>query len=349
VVPTYRGDAARTGVMAGPGPAGTPTLAWEFAAAGPFSNSPVVARGVVYAASGEGAIHAIDLLTGKERWAATVAGSVSASPLLVGGLLIVGDETGVVHALSADGGSPAWTATTDGEITGSPAAIGDDIVVATMGSHAYRIVAATGAIVWSVDVGGSTRRSVTADDTTAFLGIGGELVAVDLVDGTVRWRTAVATSGDVGTPTVADGLIYAATGIGGEPSDTGVVAVDAATGTVRWTYQSPTQETIYTPAVADGRAFVLGHDKRLVALAARDGDELWSAAFDSELEALPSLVGGTVYVVGNDGPATAVDAATGERLWGVPIQGVPFAPAVADGYLLVGTNVGHLFAIGGSR
>ncbi len=63
---------------------------------------------------------------------------------------------------------------------------------------------------------------------------------------------------------------------------------------------------------------------------------------------LPSIVGDTVYVIANDGPAAAVDVATGDIRWSVPIQGVPFAPAIAGGYLLVGTNVGHLYAIGGS-
>jgi glucose dehydrogenase len=93
---------------------------------------------------------------------------------------------------------------------------------------------------------------------------------------------------------------------------------------------------------------VLGHDRRVVAMDAATGEELWTTSFDNELEALPSIVGDTIYVVGNDGPATALDAATGAQVWSVEIDGIPFAPAVADGYLLVGTDLGHLYAISGA-
>jgi outer membrane protein assembly factor BamB len=348
-VPTYRGNAARTGEMVGPGPRGEhPAVAWEFEADGPFSNSPVVENGTVFAASGEGRIHALDLKTGQEHWATDIGANVSASPLLMAGFVIVGDENGTVHALKATDGTPGWTATVDGAITGSPAAVGDDVIVATMGTHAYRLEAATGKQIWSTDVGGETTRSVTVDDDTAYLGLGGELLAIGLDDGKEHWRTTVGQSGNVGTPTIAGDLVYAATGLGGEPADAGVAAIDAATGEIRWQYASPERVVIYTPAVVDGRAYVLGHDRRVVAMEAATGKQLWTKDFEHDLEALPSIVGDTLYVVGNDGPAAALDAATGDERWSVDISGIPFAPAIAEGYLLVGTDIGHLYAIAGS-
>jgi outer membrane protein assembly factor BamB len=348
-VPTYRGNSARTGEMAGPGPAGKhPTIAWEFEADGAFSNSPVVADGTVFAASGEGRIHALDLATGGERWVAETGAPVSATPLLALGLVIVGDEEGTVRALDAMDGKTVWTAAVDGPVTGSPASVADDLIVATTGTHAYRLEAATGTQVWSTDVRGATTRSVTVDDDTGYLGLGSELVAIRLTDGGARWRTTIATTGNVGTPTIAGDLVYVSTGIGGEPEDAGIAAIDAATGDVRWTYASPELTVLYTPAVVDGRAYVLGHDRRVVAMDAATGEELWTTSFDNELEALPSIVGDTIYVVGNDGPATALDAATGAQVWSVEIDGIPFAPAVADGYLLVGTDLGHLYAISGA-
>jgi outer membrane protein assembly factor BamB len=348
VVPTYRGNAARTGEMAGPGPAGSPSIAWRVDAGGAFGNSPVIGQGVVFAASADGEVRAVSLADGSPRWSVKLHQPVSASPVLVGDLVIVGDELGKVHGLAVATGAEAWNVTTDGAITGSPAAVGGDVIVATQGSHAFRLEAATGHPVWSVDVGGATARSVATDGVTAFLGVGGELVAIGLGDGRERWRTTVAGSGDVGTPAIAGGLVYASTGIGGDPADAGVAVLDAATGAIRWRYASPAQAGVYTPAVSGGRAFVLGHDGLLVALDATTGTTLWTTRFESELEALPSVVGDTVYVIGNDGPAAAVDAATGSVRWTVPIAGVPFAPSVADGFLVVGTNLGHLYAIRGS-
>ena len=44
----------------------------------------------------------------------------------------------------------------------------------------------------------------------------------------------------------------------------------------------------------------------------------------------------------------AVDTATGTSLWSIAIKGVPYAPPVVDGYLLVGTDLGTLYAIAGA-
>jgi outer membrane protein assembly factor BamB len=183
---------------------------------------------------------------------------------------------------------------------------------------------------------------------SVYVGAGGELVALAMADGSRRWRVRLASGGDVGTPTVADGRVFAASGIGAGPEDSGVVAVDASSGDVRWTYKSPGGAVIYTPPICHGVAFVIGHDGLLVALDAATGEQRWSLDVHAELEALPAIVDDRVYVVGRGGPATAVDATTGRLLWEVPIEGAPFAPAVVGGYLIVGTDVGILYAIGGS-
>jgi outer membrane protein assembly factor BamB len=189
---------------------------------------------------------------------------------------------------------------------------------------------------------------VALDDGLAYLGIGGEVVAVAATDGAVRWRRRVATTGEVGTPTVADGVVFVATGLDGDPPDLGVATLDAGTGAPGWRYVSPTQAQLYTPAVAGGRAFVVGHDRALVALDAATGLVEWTVTRSVGLEALPAVVDDAVFIVGNDGDAEAVDAATGEVRWGVPVEGVPFAPAVVDGCLLVGTGLGLLYSICGS-
>jgi outer membrane protein assembly factor BamB len=153
----------------------------------------------------------------------------------------------------------------------------------------------------------------------------------------------------VGTPTVAGGVVFAATGLDADDAAAHAVGtVDAGTGKLGWRYASPTNAQIYTPAVAGGRAYVVGHDRLLVALDVTSGNAAWSVERPSEIEALPAIVGNVVYVVGNDGPVEAIEATTGASLWSVPIKGIPYAPTVVDGYLIVGTDVGTLYAIGGS-
>jgi outer membrane protein assembly factor BamB len=347
-VPTYRGNAGRTGAMPGPGPSGTPKVAWQFQAAGPFGSSPVVAAGVVYALSGDGIVHALSLSTGKELWKADLGAQASASPLLVGPDLIVADEAGAVHALATATGTAHWTTPTDGPISGSPAANGTRLIAATQSGTVYAIDAATGAVAWHAAAGGPVSRSVAIADDVAYLGLERKIVAMSVEDGKIRWGTDVASDGVIGTPAISGGLVYAATGIDADDATAhGVVALDAATGAKRWTYVSPEGQLIYTPAIVDGHAYVVGHDRHVVSLDAATGAVQWSVDRPSDVEALPAVSGGVVYVAGNDGPAAALDAKNGSELWTVAILGVPYAPAVVDGYLLVGTDADILYAIGG--
>jgi outer membrane protein assembly factor BamB len=126
-----------------------------------------------------------------------------------------------------------------------------------------------------------------------------------------------------------------------------MIAVDRATGLVRWHFSSPSAAQVYTAAVVGGRAFVVGEDGAVTALDAATGRAIWSVTTESPIEALPSVAAGIVYVAGNGGPVSALDGATGALRWKVPIQGVPFAPTITSGYVLLGTNVGNLYAIGG--
>ena len=345
---TYRGNAARTGEMPGPGPSGTPTVAWRFQAGGGFATSPVVDAGVVYVVSGDGVVHALTLATGVERWTAKPGGRVVASLLLVGRTVIVADEVGVVHALAEVDGASTWTFETDGPISGSPAVDGDRVVVGTQSGSIYAIDARSGGLLWRIDVGDPIKRSVAIAESVAYLGVGGSLVAIDTVDGTIRWRSDIATDGGIGTPSVSGGLVFAAVGLDGkDPAAHGVVALDVATGATRWRYASPTEKQIYTPAISADRAYVVGHDSLVVCLDAGTGAVEWSSPQESEVEALPVIVDDVVYIAANDGPAAALDATTGATQWTVPLTGVPYAPTVVDGYLLIGTDLGVLYAVGG--
>jgi len=347
-VPTYRGNAARTGEMPGPGPAGEPHILWSFQAGGSFATASVVDAGVVYAVSWDGAVHALALATGTERWTAKLAARVDASPLLFEGKLIVADENGTIHALSEVDGAPGWTFATDGPVSGSPAADGDRIVVATQAGSVYALDAGSGSVDWKVAAGGPVVKSVAISDGSVYVGVGVVVVAIAVADGAIQWRSTVATDGVVGTPAVSGGLVFAATGLDGrDPEARAVVALDIETGKVKWRYVSPTGKQIYTPAIAQGRAYVVGHDSEIVCLDATTGVVRWSAKEPSEIEALPVVSAGALFVASN-GETMALDASTGKSRWKVFISGVPYGPTVVDGYLLVGTDLGVLYAIGGT-
>lgn len=349
-VSTYRGDAARTGAMPGPAPSGTPGVVWTFKAGAPIGSSAAVMDGIVYLLGNDGVVHALTLDNGVERWQAKLGADASASPLVAGELLIVGDSTGIVHALVLADGSSRWALATDGPISGAAAADGHIAIVATKGGSAYAIDISTGTIRWRTAVGGPVGSSVAIADGTVYLGAGPNLTALALGDGKILWKQAVSKVGRVGTPTVAGGMVYAATGLDGSDRTVyGVVALDGATGAQRWRFVSPTQAVIYTPAVVAGRAYIVGEDRRVTALDAKTGASIWTAPTEQVDEAVPAVVEGLVFVAGNGGALNALDASTGAIRWTVPYRGVPYGPIVVGGYVVVGTDIGTLYAIGSAK
>ena len=143
--------------------------------------------------------------------------------------------------------------------------------------------------------------------------------------------------------------MFDATGIDGDdPTTKGVVAVDASTGSVRWRYASPTNDQAFTPAVSNGRAYVVSEDGTVVALDSATGAVIWTAPTGAPNEALPAIADDLVYVPTNGSSLVTLDAASGAVRWTAPTVGVPYAPVIAHGVVLVGTSVGVLYAIGGT-
>ena len=127
-----------------------------------------------------------------------------------------------------------------------------------------------------------------------------------------------------------------------------MVALDTATGAQRWRFTSPTQAAVYTPAVVNGRAYIAGEDHTVTALDAADGSLIWTTPTEQLNEAVAAVADGLVFVAGQGGALNALDAGNGAIRWSIPYRGTPYGPTVVDGYVLVGTDLGLLMAIGGS-
>jgi outer membrane protein assembly factor BamB len=307
---TYRGDAARTGIMPGPGPAGTPAIAWQFWAMQGLSSSPTLQDGTIHIVSAKGMVHGLAIGDGSERWAVDLGADSSATPLIAGGVLVLADESGRVRGLSPSAIDPA-----------------------------------EGRELWHTDIGGSVLTSVTMSDGAAYLGASpGTVVALTIADGAERWRRQLVPEGKVLTPSFADGRLYVA--IGDAPAGH-LWALDAATGEPVWDHGVPDGVTAYMPALAHGRAYVVRTDGIVEALDAASGAVVWSVQTPSSIDAGPSIVDDLLLVAGVGGPVEALDLATGATRWSVPIRGTGWTPIAASGFVLVPTDIGVLYAIGG--
>jgi outer membrane protein assembly factor BamB len=130
--PTYHGDVARSGAVPdGPEPA-SPSVAWRAALDGAVYASPLIARGLVVAATEGGSLYGLDAATGATVWRTHVADPVPASALPCGNITptvgITGTPaydaaTGQVFAVATTQGlTPAETASATASATAPPAA-----------------------------------------------------------------------------------------------------------------------------------------------------------------------------------------------------------------------------------
>lgn len=345
---TYRGGPDRTGQMPGPGPDGTPSIRWTFKAGAPIGSQVAVEGRLVYLISTDGTLHAVDLDTGKQRWSAPIGSKVQGSPTIVDGLVVVGASDGA-HAVSTGDGRVVWTQPKAGAVGGTPAIVGHTAVFASSDLGVTALDTGTGAVLWHHSVTSQNDTSVATADGVAVVGFrDGFVLALSLADGSERWRVDTGDGARVGTPTIADGRAYVVTLDGGGAGSRHLAALDLATGRVLWRIASPGDRPTYSPAVADGRAITEGEDGHITALDPVTGTVLWQANAPGLVEVVPAVADGIVYGASNGGFVFAVDAATGKEIWKLPILGVPYGAAVTSGLVLVGTDVGTLYAIGGS-
>jgi outer membrane protein assembly factor BamB len=351
-VPMYRGGPARTGVMPGPGPAGDPTLLWQVSAKGPVAVMPAVVAGTVYVADDSGTVQALDEATGRLRWSRDLGGPVDGSPAVADGHLYVGTGAGQVVALDTATGVVAWRFTADGPVRASPAIVGEVLYVGSDDGNVYALDAATGSRRWARSLGAPVTRGVAVADGVVYAGAtGGRFVAVDAVTGIVRWSKDDLGPGEVGTPMVADGFVFVAGGllqVG--PSDR-ITALDIRDGAERWHFATSDGQPLYNAAVADGAVYVSSNDGSVYRLDEQTGVVAPGWPFQARGGAgyVSGLVDGVLYVPSADQFLHAIDVVTGTERWKFKVKGAANVPAVVDGRIFVGTDLGKIVAIGGSQ
>ncbi len=211
--PTYHGDAARSGAVPdGPDPA-SPAVAWRVTLDGPVYASPLIARGLVVAATEGGSLYGLDAATGATVWRTHVADPVPAAALPCGDITptvgITGTPaydaaTGQVFAVAITQGLTAaerTSATATAEASASA-------VPTPGGAGAAATAGGTGA------AGGATPGGPPSA-TPGVTGVRHVLFGVDLLTGQIRTHRAVdapgadpATHLQRGALLLSDGVVY---------------------------------------------------------------------------------------------------------------------------------------------
>ena len=369
----FRGSAARDGYY---GTAQLPAfggLLWRVQTEGPVRSTPTVAGNDVFVGSGDGALYAINRLTGEVRWRRETGSSIPSSPAVAGRTVFVttlgGEIIGVDRATGRirlryrtkhDRPLP-WGREGLDYFTSSPVVAGGVVIAGSGDGGVYAIDIATARPRWVFQTGGRVRASPAIADGTVFIGsYDGIFYAIDLATGRERWRHATEgarlNSAEFGydrrsiqsSAAVVNGTVYFGS------RDGALYALDQATGVRRWRVEHDDNSwAIASPAVASGTVFEASSDAQFFrALRASDGQQLWRAQSPANAWSSPAITGEmVVYGVGDyaqdkPGGVHVLDRATGRRLWSYATGGpILSSPVVADGVIMVGSDDGGVYAL----
>ncbi|MDE2091689.1 MAG: outer membrane protein assembly factor BamB [Gammaproteobacteria bacterium] len=151
----------------------------------------------IYAVSHDGLVYAFTLQNGNRLWRVKTKLSISAGPGVGQGMVVVGADDGTVMAINAVNGKQLWETNVNGYILASPAVGQADVIVYTTDGRIIALSPVTGQRLWSIshDVPNLSLRGasppVIAGDTVLQGLDTGQLLALNLTDGSQRWTATI--------------------------------------------------------------------------------------------------------------------------------------------------------------
>ena len=153
---------------------------------------------------------------------------------------------------------------------------------------------ATFKLLWTYEAGESIESSAAISGGTVYVGVQpGELIAVDLQTGRLKWKYKAQEGIAESSAAVHDGVVY----IG---DSSGILhAVRAADGKGLWTFKTES-EIKSSPVVSGDRVLIGSYDGSLYCLSTHDGKLLWKYTTTNFVHATPSIENGLIYLGGCD-------------------------------------------------
>ncbi len=252
----------------------TGELQWSFKKVDDRSVAPpVVTDGVVYLASSDHKVYAVDVESHKVRWTFETDNWVWASPLVVSDTVYIASMDHVLYAVDVASGKLRWRFDRPrSALPATPAYARGSLYLGSLDGHMYAIRANDGELLWEQQVEGNVWATpIVHDDTLYFGTLLGKVYALRILDGSEVWQRDV--GGEVrGTPSYVNGTLY----FGCENGR--LYAFDARSGEER---PSPLSEplpraSIYTSPVFDGQyLYVVATDGQVLALDPQRNLTVW--------------------------------------------------------------------------
>lgn len=272
---------------------------------------PVIVGDVIYAASNDGVVVALDKHKGRKLWKEDFELPFSGAVGYGKDMLLLGTSDGQVMALSAADGSELWSVQLHGEIMAPPQTNGKIVVVQSYDGKLQGLRIEDGSELWVYDsnLPVLTLRGTSTpiiNERLVIAGFGnGKVLAFDISSGAIRWEARVA---------IAQG----------RSEIDRIVDIDG------------------TMVLVSGTLFAASYQGRLAAIDIQSGRKVWQ-------EDISSYVGldqgfGNIYVAEESGTVSAFRR-TGEGIrWQQPALSYRrlSAPRVIRGHVAVGDLDGYV-------
>lgn len=243
---------------------------------------PVGDGNLIYAASQDGKVVAIDPDNGKPRWKADLELEISAGPGVGEGVLAVATKDGFVITLDAASGVEQWRVNAGGEILATPLIKDDSVVVQTIDNRLIALARFDGSQRWEIEqtMPVLTMRGASSPMLVGSLVIAGfdngRLAAINIETGDIEWDSMLALStGRSDLDRLAD--------------------IDGAI------------------AVVGQDIYAAGYQGRVSSIAAESGQVLWSREISSHVGMAADW--NSVYTARDDGEVIALTRINGVETW----------------------------------
>ncbi|MCX5619289.1 outer membrane protein assembly factor BamB family protein [Bombella pollinis] len=274
----------------------------------------------LYVVDGIAQALALDVATGKQKWAVDIGTPGRSAPTIVDGLMFFTTIDARLFALEASTGKQRWTYQATNVSTslfgaGAPAVVNGIVVVGFGSGDLVALRAASGEIVWSDSLGGGNGLGamldfacvrggpVVVDGTAYAISLSRVLVAIDMRSGRRLWEREV--SGQSPLCICGDWLYVISL-------DQQLACLDRVSGQVRWVkqltrFEDPKHEkkgVQWTgPILLNNKLVCLSSMKRggMVIIDAQTGSDIGKIDTPSSCQVQPIVCDGQLLVLSDDG------------------------------------------------
>ncbi len=319
-----------------------------------FNLRPSVQDGVLYLASSNGVVRALNASTGANIWTANTGVILSAGPSASSGRVIVAGNNGDVIALGTKAGKELWRTKVSGEVIAAPGVGIEQVAVRAANGTLHVLSANSGTELWfdeqvvpTLSLRGASTPLVTSGVVITGTDAG-KLISFNAVDGAIMWERLLGLprgSTELERLIDIDGNIALnETNLFAVGYNSRLAKIDARSGNVIWG-KTVSSNTGVSLGLSD--VFVTTSDDHLIAFNQESGAQVWkSEEYQYRELTAPTPIGSALVVGDFEGFVHFISPTDGKTLARTKISkaAIKQAPIFANDMVYVIADNGQLMA-----